>query len=107
MNFEGATFRRSRTVVLLPIKDEAGALMPYVAEGREHFVCFGRVVKQGKPLPANAVKTLDVWDKDDSKPVYAVPIPLKKHSYANMAHGEDGKKYLAEDGACWVLRYLG
>ncbi len=100
MKFDGMNFRVSKTVVALPVRDEDGNLMPYVKQGGEMYVAFGRVVKEGT-FPKGSIKTQYKW-KDKGTSVYAKEIKLKGHSLTNMAYGEDGKTYLMYNGKCFI-----
>lgn len=104
MQFKGYNFTRSKNIVTLPTLDCNGFPMPYVQEGKENYVVFGRVTKLGANKKG-AVKTNYKWigGKNDGEYVYAVPIECNGYSRTNMMYGKDDKIYLAHKGSCFVV----
>ncbi len=100
MIFKGFKFRKSRTVVQIPTKDDAGVVYGFVESDRDGYIHFGKVIKVGSTLSGNCIKTKYTWR--DGAPVYAKPIKLKGHSLCNMAYGDDGKVYLMFDGKMYT-----
>lgn len=96
MIFDGMKFRRMRNVVALPVRDDAGQLMPYVPAGRENYVYFGKVASE---RDAGAVKTRYTYQ--EGTPVFALPIEMTGHGLTNLAYGKDGRAYLMKDGWCY------
>ncbi len=98
--FKGRKYHACPTVVTMPTRDAEGKLMPYVKEGEENYVVFGRLVSKFFPTPANAVKTEYCWNKGtpEEKPAYAILVPGAGYSLTNMMYGADDFMYLALDG---------
>lgn len=103
MIFKGHKFRQNRNLVVLPNYDEDMHTMPYVEEGNENYVYFGRVIKQGKKKPVDAIKTRYTWE-NTGEHVYAVPVDLSGHSLTNMAYGEKDEIYLAKGMTCYQAK---
>lgn len=100
MKFKGYNFRQNKNLIMLPTYDENQQLMPYVEEGHEHYVYFGKVIKKGEKKKINAIKTRYKWE-DTGEDVYAIPIELSGYSLTNMAYGTKNQVYLAKDGCCY------
>lgn len=103
MIFKGYNFRRNKNIVMLPNYDEELNSMPYVEDGHEKYVYFGRVIKQNEKKPINAIKTRYKWN-DSGEDVFAIPIEIKGHSLTSMAYGTKNQVYLAKDGNCYQSR---
>lgn len=106
MIYKGHVFRVSKTVVSLPIHDDAGNRMPYVKAGMENYVHFGRVVKMGSQPPAKSFKTSYRWEgcKDDEAVVHATVIANDGWSRTNMMYGTDGRIYMMMDGRTYTAK---
>lgn len=100
MIFKGHKFRQNKNLVVLPNYDEHMNIMPYVEEGNENYVYFGRVIKPGKKKPINAIKTKYKWEHSEET-VYAVPLEITGHSLTNMAYGDKDEIYLAKGVNCY------
>lgn len=103
MLFKGHKFRQNKNLVVLPNYDEGMNTMPYVEEGCESYVYFGRIIKPGKKKPIEAIKTSYKWE-DTQETVYAVPVALRGHSLTNMAYGEKNEIYLAKGMTCYQAK---
>lgn len=106
--FDGRIFNSCSMVVMLPVRDEQGLLMPYVEIGKENYVYFGRAIPKNKDPKTvkGAIKTRYTWDGENEDgtakvPVWAVPIESDGYSLTNMMYGKDGWIYLAYDAKCY------
>lgn len=100
MQFKGYNFRENKNLIVLPNYDEDKNHMPYVEEGHENYVYFGKTIKPGKKKPIEAIKTSYTWS-DTGEAVYAIPVEVNGHSLTNMAYGTKDQVYLAKDGRCY------
>lgn len=57
MQYKGYNFRQNKKMIMLPNFDEQKNPMPYVEEGQENYVYFGKVIPQEEKKPINAIKT--------------------------------------------------
>lgn len=103
MIFKGYKFRENKNLVILPTHDDDKNIMPYVEEGHEGYVYFGKILKRNQKKPVNAIKTRYTWN-DNGESVFAVPVELNGHSLTNMAYGAKNEIYLAFDGRCYKAK---
>lgn len=103
MIFKGYKFRENKNLIMLPTHDENNNVMPYVEDGHENYVYFGKVIKKNQKKPFNAIKTRYTWS-DTGEAVYAAPVDLNGHSLTNMAYGVKDQIYLAFDGKCFQAK---
>ncbi len=103
MRFDGYTFRTARNIVLLPKS----------MWQKRNFCEFGKVVPESEPHPETvpgAFLTDYHWREYEgengvtiaTRPVYAIPVPLRGFSLTNMAYGTDGRLYLCIDRICYT-----
>lgn len=100
MIFKGHKFRQNKNLIVLPNYDEDMNTMPYVEDGHENYVYFGRVIKPGKKKGIDAVKTKYKWE-NTGETVYAIAVEIKGHSLTNMAYGNKDEIYLAKGLQCY------
>ena len=103
MIFKGYKFRENKNLIMLPTHDEDKNVMPYVEDGHENYVYFGKILKQNEKKPVNAIKTTYKWN-DTGENVYAIPVDLNGHSLTNMAYGTKNQIYLAFKGRCYQAK---
>lgn len=89
MIFKGHKFRRSTTVYMLPDNLFSGE--------HKNYVEFGRLCSRETPgaIPRKLL---------DGGFLYLKKIPLRAHTRTNMAHGMDGRIYLAYQGKCYTAK---
>lgn len=103
MEYRGNQFRTNKSLVSLPIYDEEKNCMPYVEDGHENYIYFGKVIPRDKKKPINAIKTTYTW-RDTGESVFAIPVKLNGHSRTNMAYGDKNQIYLYHDGQCYQAK---
>jgi len=91
---DGARYQRCQAVVAL--WNVPNGLGPNYS----HYITFGKLVKPGKPVPANAVPTGRIWNHT-GEAAYAVPIKAEGYSRTNLMYGADGRMYLCKNGSCY------
>lgn len=94
MKFKGRNFRKSNTLVIMPIKKD---------DPEWNYAKFGKVVKDGNSIPPEAVETHYRWP-ETGNPVFAVQVQTNGYSLTNMAYGNDGRIYLAYDGRVFTAK---